>query len=114
MDLDDISKTTAGGLHLATMGGAWQAFSQGFLGVTPSATTLHVDPKVPQSWGTITHRCLFHSRLVTIEASSERLRITTEAPSNSLEPVPVAVAGNEPVTSRVIHAEHRLGVWELS
>jgi len=38
LDLDDLTATTAGGLHLATMGGVWQALTMGFAGVRPSAT----------------------------------------------------------------------------
>ena len=32
IDLDDLTGTTAGGLHLATMGGLWQALAFGFAG----------------------------------------------------------------------------------
>ncbi len=35
LDLDDLTGTTAGGLHLATMGGVWQALAFGFLGISP-------------------------------------------------------------------------------
>ena len=37
MDLDDLTRTTAGGLHLATMGGLWQALAFGFAGVRAAA-----------------------------------------------------------------------------
>ena len=33
LDMDDLTGTTAGGLHLATMGGVWQALAYGFLGL---------------------------------------------------------------------------------
>ena len=39
MDLDDLTGSTAGGLHLATMGGLWQALAFGFGGIRPRATT---------------------------------------------------------------------------
>ena len=38
LDLDDLTGTTAGGLHLATMGGLWQALAYGFAGSVPGAT----------------------------------------------------------------------------
>lgn len=47
LDLDDVSGTTAGGLHLATMGGVWQALAHGFLGLRPGAGELEVDPCLP-------------------------------------------------------------------
>ena len=37
MDLDDLTGSTAGGLHLATMGGLWQALAFGFAGLRPRA-----------------------------------------------------------------------------
>ncbi len=33
IDLDDLTGTTAGGLHLAAVGGVWQALARGFLGL---------------------------------------------------------------------------------
>ena len=35
LDLDDLTGTTSGGLHLATMGGLWQALAYGFCGLRP-------------------------------------------------------------------------------
>ena len=39
LDLDDLTGSTAGGLHLATMGGLWQALAFGFAGIRPSGGT---------------------------------------------------------------------------
>lgn len=79
-DLDDLSGTTAGGLHLATMGGLWQAFSQGFLGVRPLREGLAVDPNTPHEWGRVTHRFFFRSVPIQLNVSSDELLITAEAP----------------------------------
>src|SRR2546423_12496017 len=35
IDLDDVSRSTASGIHLATMGGLWQALGRGFGGGRP-------------------------------------------------------------------------------
>ena len=50
IDLDDLTGTTAGGLHLATMGGLWQAFAFGFAGLRPRGGVLHLDPRLPPAW----------------------------------------------------------------
>jgi trehalose/maltose hydrolase-like predicted phosphorylase len=50
MDLDDISASAAGGLHMATMGGLWQALAFGFAGVRNHAGRLTVDPRLPSAW----------------------------------------------------------------
>jgi trehalose/maltose hydrolase-like predicted phosphorylase len=50
IDLDDLTSSGAGGLHLATMGGLWQALAFGFAGVRPHGQALRVDPRLPQEW----------------------------------------------------------------
>jgi trehalose/maltose hydrolase-like predicted phosphorylase len=53
IDLDDLTGSTASGLHLATMGGLWQALAFGFAGVSPSGDALVVDPRLPPEWGAL-------------------------------------------------------------
>jgi trehalose/maltose hydrolase-like predicted phosphorylase len=50
IDLDDLTGSTSGGLHLATMGGLWQALVLGFAGVRVSTDRLLVDPRLPPQW----------------------------------------------------------------
>jgi trehalose/maltose hydrolase-like predicted phosphorylase len=84
-DLDNLSGTTAGGVHLATMGGLWQAFTQGFLGVRPTADGLLVDPRVPATWGLVTHRFRYRSVPVRLDVSSDTFELTC--------PVPIEIIG---------------------
>lgn len=69
IDLDDLAGTTAGGLHLGAMGGAWQAFLFGFLGVEVVDAVLHIDPRLPAHWREVevAFRCL---------ASDVRVRVS--------------------------------------
>jgi trehalose/maltose hydrolase-like predicted phosphorylase len=53
IDLDDLTGSTASGLHLATMGGLWQALVFGFAGVRPRGEALVVDPRLPPGWGAL-------------------------------------------------------------
>jgi hypothetical protein len=53
MDLDDLTGSTAGGLHLATMGGLWQALAFGFAGLRPRGDRLVVDPRLPPEWNAL-------------------------------------------------------------
>jgi trehalose/maltose hydrolase-like predicted phosphorylase len=53
VDLDDLTGSTAGGVHLATMGGVWQALVFGFGGVRPRSDGLVVDPRLPPQWGAL-------------------------------------------------------------
>jgi len=87
LDLDDLTGTTAGGLHLATLGGVWQALASGFLGLRPRAATLGVDPRLPAAWSALGLRLRFHGQPVGVRAEHDRLTIACT------EPLAVRVAG---------------------
>lgn len=53
LDTDDLTGTTAGGLHLATMGGLWQALAFGFAGIRPRGERLLLDPRLPTEWNAL-------------------------------------------------------------
>lgn len=76
-DLDDLSGTTAGGLHLATMGGLWQAFHYGILGLEATSAGLVVEPVVPEPWGAVTHRFSYRGVPVQIRATVDEFVITS-------------------------------------
>jgi trehalose/maltose hydrolase-like predicted phosphorylase len=50
IDLDDLTETTASGLHLATMGGVWQALAFGFAGIRANRDFVTIDPRLPPEW----------------------------------------------------------------
>jgi trehalose/maltose hydrolase-like predicted phosphorylase len=59
MDLDDLTSSTAGGLHLATMGGLWHALVHGFAGIRVKHDRLVVDPRLPLAWQALEVRLRF-------------------------------------------------------
>jgi trehalose/maltose hydrolase-like predicted phosphorylase len=60
IDLDDLTGSTATGVHLATMGGLWQALVFGFAGVRPRADGLRVEPHLPPQWEALELGLRFH------------------------------------------------------
>jgi trehalose/maltose hydrolase-like predicted phosphorylase len=80
LDLDDLTGTTAGGLHVATFGGVWQALAHGFLGLDPSGGTLGVDPRLPAAWEAVTLRLRFHGRRVRVRAGHDRIDLDVDGP----------------------------------
>jgi trehalose/maltose hydrolase-like predicted phosphorylase len=90
IDLDNLTGTTATGLHLATMGSLWQALAIGFAGIRPSQDSLLVDPKTPDVWRRMEVRIRFHESRVRIVIERDRLRLEAS------QPVPVRV-GNGPI-----------------
>ncbi len=80
LDLDDLTGTTAAGLHVANLGGIWQAILAGFAGVTVRAGVLSVDPQLPGSWGSLQLRFCCLGRRVRLYITRDRVEISTSAP----------------------------------
>jgi trehalose/maltose hydrolase-like predicted phosphorylase len=80
LDLDDITGTTAGGLHLATFGGVWQALADGFLGLRPAGETLGIDPCVPGAWDALGLRFRFRGHPVGVRVEADRVDVSCREP----------------------------------
>jgi trehalose/maltose hydrolase-like predicted phosphorylase len=83
LDLDDLTGSTAGGLHVATMGGLWQALVFGFAGIRPLGHQLIVDPRLPPEW---------HALEICLRFRDEPLRIRIDRGLVSVESDRYAVA----------------------
>lgn len=94
MDLDDLTGTTAGGLHLATMGSLWQALAFGFAGLRPDGDILRVDPVLPSGWGALGITVRFRSSRVRIRIEPRTIDVRADPPAT------VAVRGADPVVVR--------------
>jgi trehalose/maltose hydrolase-like predicted phosphorylase len=75
LDVDDLTGTTAGGLHLATMGGVWQALAYGFLGLRAQDDFLCIDPSLPEEWSALELRFRFHGRRVHVRAEHDAVTV---------------------------------------
>jgi trehalose/maltose hydrolase-like predicted phosphorylase len=80
LDLDDRTGTTAGGLHLATMGSVWQALVQGIAGIRPTRDALLVDPRLPASWTGLEIPVRYHGRRVRFRLEPDSLRVEVDRP----------------------------------
>ena len=81
VDVDDLTGTTAGGVHLATMGGLWQAVVLGFLGVSisgPDDPALVLAPRLPEAWTSVRVRLRWHGARLRLEAQGERVHVLTD------------------------------------
>jgi trehalose/maltose hydrolase-like predicted phosphorylase len=50
IDLDDLTGTTAAGVHLAAMASTWQALVGGVCGMRAQSGELRIDPVLPATW----------------------------------------------------------------
>jgi trehalose/maltose hydrolase-like predicted phosphorylase len=98
IDLDDLTGTTGGGLHFATMGGLWQAVLWGFAGIRPESAGLRINPCLPTAWERLGVTVEYRGVRVRVDIDHEQ--ISVDAP----EPVQVIVNGRNMVAPlRVSH-----------
>jgi trehalose/maltose hydrolase-like predicted phosphorylase len=71
LDLDfDQGVTAAGGVHIATLGGIWQALVFGFGGMTVADGEPRFTPHVPASWGSLRFRVRWREALLEVTATA--------------------------------------------
>ena len=80
IDLDDRMGNSALGVHLATMGGLWQAATFGFGGVRADGDALRIDPRIPPSWQGLTFSVRWRGTRVGVDVGSDLLRVDLDGP----------------------------------
>ncbi|BEK95519.1 glycosyl hydrolase family 65 protein [Nocardia seriolae] len=80
LDLDDRSGSTASGLHMAALGGVWQALLTGFAGVRAENGVLGVRPVLPTRWTRLglAFRCL--GRFVRLDVTPAGTGVRIDGP----------------------------------
>lgn len=101
IDLDDISESTAAGVHIAAMGSVWQALAYGLLGARPRGETLELDPRLPPEWDELELRLRFRGATLRIAVSAEKIHVSTDRPTrlsiSGAEPVTIGAGGNRAI-----------------
>jgi len=72
VDLDNLHGDTRHGVHLAAMGGVYQALLEGFGGVVADEEGLEISPRLPEAWNTLAFRFRYRGRLLEVRATHER------------------------------------------
>jgi trehalose/maltose hydrolase-like predicted phosphorylase len=83
VDLDDMTGTTGLGLHMAAMGGLWQAIVFGFAGLRPRRPddrALVVDPLLPDHWQELRLRLTWHGVRVRLRCRNDAVHVASSAP----------------------------------
>jgi len=103
MDLEDLSRNSADGCHIASMGGSWMAIVYGFGGLRDYNGILSFNPKMPQQLKCLRFSLSVRGQLLNVEIEHEqvtyrltegtRLAITHQNTEISLTPdLPVSMA----------------------
>lgn len=92
IDLDFTRKGWAGasgGVHIAALGGIWQALAFGFLGMRPQDDGLRFEPHIPAHWGSLHMPIHWRGRQLRVTATAEPASV--EIAVESGEPLPLAI-----------------------
>jgi len=92
IDLDDLSESTAAGVHIAAMGSVWQALAYGFAGARARGNVLHLDPRLPEDWEALELRVCFREANVRVRVTAEEIDVRAD------RPMLISIAGSAPVT----------------
>jgi trehalose/maltose hydrolase-like predicted phosphorylase len=95
IDLADNMGNAARGLHMATMGGLWQAAVMGFGGVRRHNETLALDPHLPEEWSSLDYSVRFRGSRFHVAARRDEIDLTV---------------GDAPATVMVGRRRHRLAL----
>jgi trehalose/maltose hydrolase-like predicted phosphorylase len=77
LDLDlEHGTTAAGGVHIATLGGIWQALVLGFGGMTVADGKPRFTPHVPGSWGLLRFRVHWRHAILEVTATGTTATVT--------------------------------------
>ncbi len=102
IDLANNMGNAAGGVHMAALGGLWQAAVMGFAGIQADAAGLTIDPHLPQAWRTLSCRLAWRGRPLSIEIRQSPPQVVVSVESGDAVPVrlesapPVSVAAGQP------------------
>ncbi len=79
IDLDDRMGNTDKGLHLAAMGGTWQAVVRGFLGLRLDGDTPEARPRLPTAWRRVVMRFRHRRRPYRLEVTRSGTHLIAES-----------------------------------
>jgi trehalose/maltose hydrolase-like predicted phosphorylase len=80
IDLSASATDSAGGVHLAALGGLWQAVVLGFAGLSMAGDTLSLEPRLPPHWRCLGFLVCWRGRRVRIRVLQDgRVQAALEA-----------------------------------
>jgi len=78
LDLDDYNMEVAEGLHITSMGGTWMSVVYGFVGFRVKDEMLHLDPRLPENWKSLSFNVIFRENYLRIYINGTRIMIDNE------------------------------------
>ncbi|MGD0882485.1 MAG: glycosyl hydrolase family 65 protein [Acidimicrobiales bacterium] len=83
VDFDALHDNTVSGLHLANLGGMWQAVAHGFAGLSasgPGDRYLSIAPSLPADWGELRIRVSWRGRRLRLTCRHDAVHVGCDSP----------------------------------
>ena len=81
VDLDNRMGNAADGVHIATMGGLWQAAVFGFGGVRPDGDAVRIDPRLPAAWDGLVFPVRWRGTRIAVDVRADRMELDLDGPA---------------------------------
>jgi len=81
VDLDNRMGNAADGVHIATMGGLWQAAVFGFGGVRADGDAVRIDPRIPPSWPGLIFPVRWRGTRISVEVRPDVINLELGGPA---------------------------------
>ncbi|MGZ8770647.1 MAG: glycoside hydrolase family 65 protein [Aeromicrobium sp.] len=78
VDLADRHSNTADGVHVASTGGVWSAFVNGFGGFRDYGGVFAIDPRLPEEWDSLTYRLTLKGTRVRVTVTPKMVQLVVE------------------------------------
>lgn len=91
VDLADLHDNTDAGVHVASLGGLWQALVAGFGGMRDYLSTWSFDPRLPTTWQSLSFPLTLQGNRLRVVVWHDRISFTLE--TGEAESLPVTVQG---------------------
>ena len=88
LDLDDDNREVAEGCHVTSMAGSWLSVVEGFGGMCVRDGVLSFDPRLPETWESLSFKVNFRGRVLTVKVTRTAVEVSNEG-----DPVEIALCG---------------------
>lgn len=98
VDLADLHHNADAGVHVASLGGLWQALVAGFGGLRDYLSVWSFDPRLPAGWPSLTFPLTLQGNRVRVKV--EHAQITFDLETGTADSLPLTVQGHGATVTR--------------
>jgi len=118
IDLSNHRGNAAGGVHIATLGGLWQAAVFGMGGVRLREDGLVIDPHLPSNWDRLSFPLQWRGRSVSVTINREPGQVIVDLRTGEPMTIELSHGPIQEITSNHLYVAHRTGsgwgAWQES